>query len=138
MPVAEHLKLVSGQTPMTFVPREDGQLEDPTIPEVAAADGAALLPFPEPSKIRSHWETALALATINLVSAYQRLQCISPDRLPLSGRTPFELVCSGMCETLDAIDLLGAIVWDEGSTPSSAFDASGFGPANITDGSEGV
>jgi hypothetical protein len=57
-------------------------------------------------------EKALALAIIDLVAAYLHLQDIAPGELPARARSPFELVCSGMCVTLGAIDLLGAIMWE--------------------------
>jgi hypothetical protein len=78
----------------------------------SALPDAAVIPLPGSPERLSSWETALALATIDLVAAYRQLQRMTAEVLPLDARVPFELVCSGVCATLDAVDLLGASVWE--------------------------
>jgi len=81
---------------------------------------AAVIPFPGSTETLSSWETALALATIDLVAAYRQLQRLTAEVLPPKARAPFGLVCSGVCATLDAFDLLGASVWEEAVDPMCA------------------
>jgi hypothetical protein len=86
-------------------------------PEVATnpngGEGAEVIPFPCPPASAPSWKAQTALATIDLVTAFRRLQRVSVGVLPTEARAPYELVCHGLCVALDAADLLGGIVWDE-------------------------
>jgi hypothetical protein len=86
-----------------------------TAPEVATnpVDGAEVIPFPCSPDSAPSWKAQTALATIDLVTAFRRLQRVSVGVLPTEARAPYELVCHGLCVALDAADLLGGIVWDE-------------------------
>jgi hypothetical protein len=86
-------------------------------PEVATnpvgVEGAEVIPFPCSPDSAPSWQAQTALATIDLVTAFRRLQLVSVRVLPTEARAPYELVCHGLCVALDAADLLGGFAWDE-------------------------
>jgi hypothetical protein len=87
-------------------------VQDHQSNECTRGSSAQVLPFPGSPEPLSPWERAIALATIDLVAAYRHLQGIEYELLPPAAKAPFELACFGMCSTLDAVDVLGATVWD--------------------------
>jgi hypothetical protein len=87
---------------------------DPTLTDlnIAQPGSHVVESFQSPDPLPP-WERAMALATIELVAAFRHLQTIPPDILPWYARSPFESMRSGLCMALDAVDVLGPIVWDE-------------------------